>query len=637
MASSYALPPQGSHYQQQQQQQSQPHSHQHVHGHSSHGRRQGHAYSHSTNDPSLLSPPSKDPNRSSYFPASNSSNGGLAAPAVANGSLYTHKESSRETSPLASPYAESPAGAGIDANMAAVKENGHIHANSLGGNHQHNHAHSHSHTHSHSHSHSISHQHSHSHTNGHIHDHSHHAHGHSHNHSHDHSFSPMKSRPRGESDLGRPASLIRSDMKSASSWLTLPEAVTSLLVPLPYLLASAAYWQGSHHDDGLPPLSPYARLQKSVMDEPQEPLTYEKSGSSFVEACTLASGTLLMVGILAKIRSSERMLDRRKDKIEATPSMGDLMNVSSASKMAVRALGVGLPFYACTQIGGLRTGLVLLVALSVGMTSSEKSPSFDWRRAMKSKTSSAVIMALALCLDLAGITFNASNTDLLLGYLALACSLFVVPLPLPSLATSSSTSEGVHPGSSNTLNRSWTQYAASSPLVSSVSDVNITLGAGIGSLVLTMLFSVILSTPPPFSFTAATFSTLGMATCAAAILFAQPSALHSPYRAGLGSGCFLIAVFAFLFSPSIWPGTVFNGGLAGLSYFGVLYDTSSATAHHHHEQHDHDHAHNVRSHSRSEGKSSFVTKFLIQFCERGSLLHSILSEKDSRRIAYFTW
>lgn len=74
--------------------------------------------------------------------------------------------------------------------------------------------------------------------------------GHVHQHGRSHSLSPMKSaRPRGESDLGRPAAPRAAAYKptlediptASASWFSLPEALTALLIPMPYLLASAAY------------------------------------------------------------------------------------------------------------------------------------------------------------------------------------------------------------------------------------------------------------------------------------------------------------------------------------------------------------------------------------------------------------
>jgi zinc transporter 5/7 len=75
------------------------------------------------------------------------------------------------------------------------------------------------------------------------------------------------------------------------------------------------------------------------------------------------------------------------------------------------------------------------------------------------------------------------------------------------------------------------------------------------------------------------------------------------------------------------------------------YEAGQAVAsqpHHDHADHDHshhDHAHHDRtSHSHSHGaveKRSRFTSTVLQYTERWTLLHSILKEKDSRRIFYF--
>ncbi|UJO22220.1 putative zinc transporter cis4 [Fulvia fulva] len=588
--------------------------------HNSSGSTHGHQHSRSSSS-SHFTPnnPSLNPPAASYF-----ANG--LQPTVANGSLdVLHEIPSQENSPLASPLKEhDPI---RTHNAKAVHANG-----NLTGHIDHHHDHSHDH-------------HIHSHSNGHIHSHrhTHHHHSHSHDHSPPHSHalsgldSPMKSRPRGVSDLARPAGIYQGPIPPAStSCFSWPEALASLLIPLPYIFASVAYSSGSgFEDDGLPPLSAYQKLQKSVLeDDSTVGHTLHKPGNGFVDACTLTSGTLLLVGILAKMRSSERMLDRRKDKSESAQGFGASFTPASLRKMAVRALSIGLPFYASIQLGGMRTGLILLVAAASGLIGADTAllPSLqDWKRILTSRIASILVILLAIVLDFANITFTASSTDLMFGYLALACSIILVQPPLPTLGSSST--------SSPTSARSpWSQLTAASPLVSSVADVNTTLAGGIVMSILTLLISSILSTAPPITPTAVVFSTLSLGSSAAAILFAQPTALRSPAKAGLGLGCLIVATCAFLFSPSLWPGTIFNGGLAGLSYFGVVYDAASMTAHHHHDEHVHEHAHNAHTHHHhpSEGKYSWFTKRLKQNCEPGSLMYGILSEKDSRRIAYFT-
>lgn len=533
--------------------------------------------------------------------------------AASNGSLFTHAERSQENTPQASPNTEREHASTFDYNQFAVAVNSR-------------------------HTHDA--QHDHEHLLDHDHDHSHHSH-----HPHSHSHTPMKARPRGESDLGRPASStyrpsLDSIPAASSSWFSLPEALTSLLIPLPYMLASAAYLKpGGFENDGIPPLSAYAKLQQSVLEE-QKPQSHElvRIGNGFIEACTLTSGTLLLVGMIAKMRSSERMLDRRKDKTNVPRHSESVFTPATALRMLIRALSVGTPFYAATQIGGLRTGIVLLVAVASNVSNTDTAlrPSLnDWFQTLRAKMISLCVVLLAAVLDFSGITFRASFSDILTGYLALAWSLTLLPSPLPSIAISGSQGPAETPTAGS--RPSWSSVA-SSPLVSCRADGNVTLAAGVALAILTVVSSVLLDTSPSITPTAIAFSTLSIASAVAAIFFARPSSIRSRHKAGLGLGCSLLTICVFLFSPSVWPGSICNGAICAMSYFGVRFDASFSTAHREHDNHLHDHAHNAQTHSHPvEGNYSMFTRKLLDNCEPGSLAHGILGEKDSRRIAYFTW
>jgi zinc transporter 5/7 len=578
MASSYALPlsadSQGNH---------------HGHGH-------GHSFS-----ASHLSPASaKTKNSFSAAPGHN------VRKAASNGNiLYTHDETSRENSPYPSPDQEhdhSPFQTNIDA----------VHANG------HNHSHDHSHDHSHS--------------------------GHTHSHSHSGS---MKGRARGESDLGRNNANIStyvpslSDLPAAStSWFSLPEALTALLVPLPYLLASAAYSSNddSTTEDGFPPLSAYAKLQQSVLTSTSDlPSRALPKPSGFVEACQLASGTLLLVGILAKVRAHERTLDRRKEQ-GAVRQAHVALDLSTLKSIVTRSMSVGLPFYAAMKLGGMRTGLVLLVAIAANLTCIDnlKKPSMSqWaQQAMSTKFTIAAILVSAF-LDFAGLTIHTSTADLLLGYLSLAIAVTCLNPPLPTPSSPSSRPSARIGSTSSPRSLTWN----ASSLTCSTGDVNLTLLSGGVLSFVTIASSVVIGKSPSLVPTSVILSTLSIASATAANLFAQPATLRSPAKAGLGLGCLLTASCAFLFSPALWPGTICNGGLSALGFAGVMFDTSSSSSSGDHSHDDHDHAHNVntRHHHPAEGQYSPFTKLVLSNCEPGSLIHSIIIEKDSRRICYFTW
>lgn len=551
------------------------------------GSHHGHTHSFSG---SHLSPASANSNNA--FAASNGHQPVRKAASSSN-LLYTHDETSRENSPYPSPEHEHTYAQAFRTNIDAVQANGH----SCG----HSHGHSHNHSHAHSHSHS--------------------------------SGSPMKGRARGESDLGRAGvdnstyTPALSDIPAASaSWFSLPEALTALLVPLPYLLASAAYSSngGPVTEDGFPPLSAYAKLQKAVLTSTSDlPSREPERPSGFVEACQLASGTLLLVGLLSKIRASERVLDRRKEP-STSRQAGIALDVPTAKSVALRSLSVGLPFYAAMKIGGMRTGLVLLAMMGANLTCVDNAfkPSFgQWmQQAMKRKLTLAAILLSAIS-DFSGLTIHTSFSNLILGYLALAITVVFLHPPLPT------------PTAQSAQSITW----AASSLTSSAGDVNLTLLAGGLLSLATICASIFQARSPSIVPTSIVFSTLSVASATAANLFAQPATLRQSAKAGLGLGCLLTSSCAFLFSPSLWPGTICNGGLSALAFAGVIFDTSSPLSGK--DAHAHDHAHNVntRHHHHADGDYSRFTHFVLSHCEPGSLIHSIIIEKDSRRIAYFTW
>ncbi|KAK4545153.1 hypothetical protein LTR36_003704 [Oleoguttula mirabilis] len=562
MASSYALPTTNGG------------SHQHGHGRS---------YS-----SVHLAPDKAAGTATSTFPPNN---GGFVKKAVSHGSLYTHAEVSRETSPLQeresfhTPYEQ---------NAYAFQQNtsgrGHLHS---------------------------------------------------------HSRSPMKSgRPRGESDLGRPAdprgpayrpTLERLDSTPAApaSWFSLPEALTALLLPLPYMLASAAYSSisGEELGGGTHALPAYATHQHGASGRGRVlPKQKFSSDSGLIEACSLASGTLLLVGILSRIWGSERVLDRRKGLGSVQQQATALLSLATAQSMFLRAIVLGVPFYAAMQIGGLRTGLVLLATTAAGLTSADAPLSRslpDLKRILSSRMATAAVVTLCMVMDFTGWTFHAPLSDMCLGYLALALSAFVLPPPLPSSATSSAAGAGFKSTGSS--------LAATSVLTRSVHDANITLLTGVALSLITIAMSIVWSVSPSLKSTALIFSTLSIAAMSASIFFSQPHTLRSQHKAGLGLGCLLTASCAFLYSPSLWPGTICNGGLSALSFLGVLYDTNASDhgAHEHSHTTAHAHTHHNHDHASDTGYSLF-TKSIIARCEPGSLVYGILSEKDSRRIAYFT-
>ncbi|KAF2457474.1 cation efflux family-domain-containing protein [Lineolata rhizophorae] len=451
------------------------------------------------------------------------------------------------------------------------------------------------------------------------------------------SHATMKGRPRGESDLGRPAlrtkilpadghGLAHIAEKSEVSRFggSIVELLSAVLVPLPYILASLAYPAPESEAEGRT-----ISVKKS---------TELSLGSPLLRACSLSSGTLLMVGILAKIRASERSRERSNG-LEGTLNIGkhirDSLSQNALSNVLHRMLSIGLPYYAAMQLGGVRAGLILLVAVAAGFTSRPPGRSFTNAVAASLYAMKATYASifLGLCLDLLGLSSNASVHSIFLGYLALIMVIVALPPPMacfhsaPFLVDSSAPTT---PNDSPVSGRRRQSFSFASPLTMTPEDSTTTLVAGFTLSMITVILSVLSSTHSPLSTSAVTFSTLSMASAAAAAFFSQPFSLRPQRIYGIGLGCTVTAFSGFVFS-GVWVIPITQAFLSVLSWAAHFFDTSRSTRSKpkRAQTYTTGHAHPLH------GNYSILTKTLLRYVEPGTIVHSILIEKDSRRIAYF--
>lgn len=498
--------------------------------------------------------------------------------AASNSNLYTHAEQSRDNTPLASPTLP---------------------------NHHHHHA------------------------------------GHSHN-TYSISSLPMKSgRTRGESDLGRPANgkpykptLDRISSGSYPSPSPPSTRIMAALLPLPFILVSIAcsYSLSNSPFDWQIPLSAFASSRVSQQTHTQHEIPDDGIGTvrrndhnaseHLAFACALASAAMLLLGALGKLAP----LSTGQESRSARNSQQDLSRKATA--VVLRATSIALPIYASVTLGGSRVGLVLLLSFATNMADLEAKP----RDLAQRKGGPIVVLLLSLLTDLSGWTLRPTFVNTLLGYLALACSIFVLPIPF-STPTSprSSTPSSRSPGDTSWLTHSRT----TSPLIKTSTDAELTLFAGLTLLATSIITSFLFQVSFHTNAWTTILALVSAASLACSLLLAKPAVLQrgNALEAGAGSG--LAAIASVLFSPGLWPGLVLNVGLAALSFFTIVFESNARAANREHDENMHSHAHNTKGHAHIE-KPSILTKFLLSHCEPGSLLFGILSEKDSRRIAYFT-
>jgi zinc transporter 5/7 len=168
----------------------------------------------------------------------------------------------------------------------------------------------------------------------------------------------------------------------------------------------------------------------------------------------------------------------------------------------------------------------------------------------------------------------------------------------------------------------------------------LTIISGLILTVITILYSLVSSSTPFFSQHTLGYSTLSVASATALVYFSLPASLRSQKTVGLKLGALFVTVFSIWEHYSAGHILIVFPWMCAMAVGAVGYDTRSPVPHSHEHSHadhkhshDHAHAHNLDHHLH--GNHSRISAFLIARATPGSIIHSVLIEKDSRRIAYF--
>ena len=429
------------------------------------------------------------------------------------------------------------------------------------------------------------------------------------------------------------------------------ELLNGILIPLPFCLASLAFSTGTPSvSNGSFTFSSVAKYFHALPDGTVD-LAADASGGIYVpllEASWLTALTLLVLGAVARWIHSDSQADRNDEnfvsQLVAGFSISSLKSLLSP-RMVTGILGVHLPFLAALQLGGLRTGLLLLLAFSSGITNlmTWTATGLDltllWRGMLRRKFS-CLCLALTMAADAAGLTAGLPRLQLLSGYLAIFASLPF--LPFRTYSGVSTPASGTATLASTFRLRSWVSSSkpapsSPTPLLTTAQSRIQTIVAGLLLLAGTVALSLLFPSTLRLKDNALQLSVLSVACTAALVFLAQPSVLQSSTKLGVASGCVVIVLFDCInhwssswkipIICSIWPGSAYLAALfdsvdiSNLNIFG----------------HSH-HAHSNGRHTLAEhAKHSRFTTFLLSYTSPGSIMHSILIDRDSRRIFYFAW
>lgn len=431
--------------------------------------------------------------------------------------------------------------------------------------------------------------------------------------------------------------------KSSSKWMTVSELLSSILVPLPYVLASLAFTSlvaPRASSDGLP-LSSFAAPKVPVL----------------LEISTLTSLTLVLVGLRGKIGAIVATgLDKRKKSLTGMEEVQKTQRIDMARRIAARFLTVGLPFYATSKLGGARVALVVLTGLASNIITIEEentdlTRAKGWSRMLKQRRWTLVSILLQLVSDLTGFTNSSAAVEIVLGYIALSMTIFVLPpcflSSRPKFSAVTSTAPASESKTSAVLATPWEtppqleddppKILTISPMICSPEDVNLTFYSGIMLAILSIIVFV-------FSGPSAgagsqyqlAWSLLSTFATALALTTADPRGLRGNKKFGLVFGSGLSTLILTTLRSESWSSLFYQSIFIGISFVATKIDTHTALSISSHSDH-HQHHHPTRSNIPEHAQMSRFSGFVIQHIPHWPLLHSILAEKDSRRIFYFMW
>ena len=370
----------------------------------------------------------------------------------------------------------------------------------------------------------------------------------------------------------------------------------------------------------------------------------------------LTSVTLLLIGWKGKVDIASAGRRQRKPSHGIAEEVQQPGSSQVARQTAERILTVGLPFYATAKLGGDRVALVLLTVLaSKIMTVEDQSADHKqikvWRQLLCHRKWTLASIFLQLVCDLTGSSNGSSTVNVFFGYTALALAIFVFPPCFPASTPNAfyvtSSARVTEPSTSSSLVMPWQKpqhlednsllAPAVSPLIRTPDDVNLTLWSG----TILGLVSVIMLLLWGRSAGALPFAQLALAllsACAAALALAvgDSKCLQTNRNIGLVLSSLLGSTFLTTIGGGPWTLFAYQILFTSVSFAATIIDTHAALpVSSHYEQHHHQH--HAKSHSSEHAQMSRFSEFVLRNVPRWPLLHSILTEKDSRRIFYFMW
>ena len=346
-------------------------------------------------------------------------------------------------------------------------------------------------------------------------------------------------------------------------------------------------------------------------------------------------------------------LDKGKKSLTGIEDVQKTQWIHMARRIAARFATVALPFYATSKLGGARVASVLLMALSTDIISVGEEPTDfvqakGWNRLMTQSPWTLVAILLQLVSDVIGFTSSSAAIEIVLGYITLGLTVFLLPpcflssRPRVSMVTSTgpaseSKTSAVLATPPTQLEEKTSKVSSISPMICSPEDINLTLYSGITLGIITTTFFIFCGpSAGTWSGYRLAWSLVSTLATALALTTVDPRSLRGNKQFGLVLGSLLSSFILTTLCSEAWSSFVYQTMFIGFSFAATRFDThetySSSS-----QSGQHQHHHPARLIIPEHAQMSRFSEFVIRHIPHWPLLHSILAEKDSRRIFYFMW
>ncbi|KAI9782425.1 MAG: putative zinc transporter msc2 [Peltula sp. TS41687] len=431
-----------------------------------------------------------------------------------------------------------------------------------------------------------------------------------------------------------------SGVPQSSGWF-FQEVLTGFLIPLPYLLFASVF-RGNH---------PVQLLA-----------SYATSSAGFntcgaLEATAITAATFTSIGAIGLVAEK---IDSRQEKAQSLGrdhvrrgSVTAISNFESARSVLARGLGVGLPLYSTLKLGGSRVAIVLLTMSALPSTNDDYrdiSVMEGWKRFLIMRKATVASLVLGIACDAMLIVEKTDLKAVALGYLTLAISVLVFQPPFPSISRISPVSKSQSfsgplasavksiRGDTPSFTETPATQVSKSPLITTPDDLKHTLMTGIILGVMCIMSTLLLPHLAVDTYLVRwPVLLLAVAFLAGMLLLVQPSILQTQRKIGLALGLSSTVLYISTSPKSTWKYGAIQASVGLASYLAVAYDTNTVFKWPRRKSHGHEKAlkFTVLEAGHGHTKQSWFTRSLLGHTQRWPLLHSILAERDSRRIFYF--